>query len=503
MTKMEKPPLLPPRDPQGRRRRSWSRSACPIGARHRAAVLAGLRAGRQAAAHARSALLLHRDQRRRHRLRLLRQDGHGPGPLRRDRPDGGGRARRAVQGRHRLHGRHRHQREPGRRLRLDRHPARRRADAHGGGRGAPRAGRDGGGRSSTAGRPAHRRRRRVQRRGQPRQESVLRRADRRALLQRPARLEQADRQQALCPRQGQAEEAEGVQDRRQADQARRRRAEGVLPGGLRHRRQGARHGAWPHDPPAGRRRVPVKIDESSIKDIPGARVVRDKNFLGVVADKEWDAIKAAQKLKVEWSNATPPFPEQAAIYDHIRKAPVRKREDVQGKRQRRRGLQDRRARGRGRIRMAVPVACLHGTGLRAWSRSRTATSPAGPARRSRTSCATASPRTLGMPMEKVRVHLGGRPRLLRPQRRRRLRHGRRRAGEGGRQAGAPAIHARAGHRLGPEGPGLDPPRPRGDRRRRQRHRLRVPQQGLLAHRRADQRQQAERHARRPVPRRSR
>ena len=40
--------------------------------------------------------------------------------------------------------------------------------------------------------------------------------------------------------------------------------------------------------------VPVKVDESSIKDIPGARVVRENDFLAVVADKEWDAIKARQ-----------------------------------------------------------------------------------------------------------------------------------------------------------------------------------------------------------------
>ena len=39
------------------------------------------------------------------------------------------------------------QREPGRRLGLDRHPARRQADAHGGGGSAPRAGRDGGGKA--------------------------------------------------------------------------------------------------------------------------------------------------------------------------------------------------------------------------------------------------------------------------------------------------------------------------------------------------------------------
>jgi nicotinate dehydrogenase subunit B len=69
------------------------------------------------------------------------------------------------------------------------------------------------------------------------------------------------------------------------------------------------------------------VDESSIKDIPGARVVREKDFLAVVADKEWDAVKAYRALKVKWSDTKPPFPEQSALYEHIRKAPVRKRED--------------------------------------------------------------------------------------------------------------------------------------------------------------------------------
>jgi nicotinate dehydrogenase subunit B len=71
--------------------------------------------------------------------------------------------------------------------------------------------------------------------------------------------------------------------------------------------------------------VPVKIDDSAIKNIPGARVVWDKGFLGVVADKEWDAIQAAEKLKVEWSVQEPPFPAQASLHDYIRKASVRKR----------------------------------------------------------------------------------------------------------------------------------------------------------------------------------
>jgi CO/xanthine dehydrogenase Mo-binding subunit len=73
--------------------------------------------------------------------------------------------------------------------------------------------------------------------------------------------------------------------------------------------------------------VPVKVDESSIKDIPGVKVVWQKDFLGLIAEKEWDAVRAAEKLKVEWASAVPPFPEQAALYDHIRKAPVRKRDE--------------------------------------------------------------------------------------------------------------------------------------------------------------------------------
>jgi len=71
--------------------------------------------------------------------------------------------------------------------------------------------------------------------------------------------------------------------------------------------------------------VPVKVDESSIKDIPGAKVVWQNGFLGVVADREWDAIQAMQKLKVEWSPVAPPFPPQGSLYDVVRKSSVRKR----------------------------------------------------------------------------------------------------------------------------------------------------------------------------------
>ena len=70
----------------------------------------------------------------------------------------------------------------------------------------------------------------------------------------------------------------------------------------------------------------VSVDESSIKHIPAARVVREQNFLAVVADKEWDAVRAAEALKVEWSAQCQPFPPMATLHDYIRKASVTKKE---------------------------------------------------------------------------------------------------------------------------------------------------------------------------------
>jgi nicotinate dehydrogenase subunit B len=68
--------------------------------------------------------------------------------------------------------------------------------------------------------------------------------------------------------------------------------------------------------------VPVKVDEKSIAHIPGAQVVWIKNFLAVVAEKEWNAVRAQQALKVTWSESKPNFPGHDKLFDHIRKAPV-------------------------------------------------------------------------------------------------------------------------------------------------------------------------------------
>src|SRR5262249_43752682 len=91
------------------------------------------------------------------------------------------------------------------------------------------------------------------------------------------------------------------------------------------KRPGMLHGRMIRPAVAGA--VPVKVDDASIRNTPGAKVVWEKGFLGVVADKEWDAIKASQQLKVEWSDVKPPFVEQNALFDHIRRAPVRKHEE--------------------------------------------------------------------------------------------------------------------------------------------------------------------------------
>ena len=47
------------------------------------------------------------------------------------------------------------------------------------------------------------------------------------------------------------------------------------------------------------------VDEASISAIPGVRVVRVNDFLGVVAASEWDAVSAARLLKARWSEPAP------------------------------------------------------------------------------------------------------------------------------------------------------------------------------------------------------
>jgi nicotinate dehydrogenase subunit B len=63
----------------------------------------------------------------------------------------------------------------------------------------------------------------------------------------------------------------------------------------------------------------LDLDETSIRNIPGARVLRKNDFIGVVAGNEWDAVRAAQQLKVTW-DTTPTLPGNAGLYEQMRSA---------------------------------------------------------------------------------------------------------------------------------------------------------------------------------------
>jgi nicotinate dehydrogenase subunit B len=65
------------------------------------------------------------------------------------------------------------------------------------------------------------------------------------------------------------------------------------------------------------------IDEAAVKAMPGVvAVVRDGSFLGVIAEREEQAIKASVALdkSAKWT-AGPPLPDPAGIYDHLLSLP--------------------------------------------------------------------------------------------------------------------------------------------------------------------------------------
>jgi nicotinate dehydrogenase subunit B len=62
------------------------------------------------------------------------------------------------------------------------------------------------------------------------------------------------------------------------------------------------------------------IDESSIAEIAGVRIVRRKNFVGVVAEREWDAVRAARQLKVTWERFAPALPGHEGLFESFRSA---------------------------------------------------------------------------------------------------------------------------------------------------------------------------------------
>jgi nicotinate dehydrogenase subunit B len=71
--------------------------------------------------------------------------------------------------------------------------------------------------------------------------------------------------------------------------------------------------------PSGVGATLVSVDEDSVKGIPGfVKAVVKGNFVGVVAESEWAAVRAGEQLKVNWSAPKAAFPEQEKLYEHMR-----------------------------------------------------------------------------------------------------------------------------------------------------------------------------------------
>ena len=59
------------------------------------------------------------------------------------------------------------------------------------------------------------------------------------------------------------------------------------------------------------------IDEASLKGLPGVQIIRQNDFVGVVAERQWDAIRAAQRLKVDW-DLPASLPSNAQLHAKLR-----------------------------------------------------------------------------------------------------------------------------------------------------------------------------------------
>jgi nicotinate dehydrogenase subunit B len=66
----------------------------------------------------------------------------------------------------------------------------------------------------------------------------------------------------------------------------------------------------------------LDVDEASIVDIPGiVKVVRQENFLGVVAKTEWAAIRASRRMSARWSEWYG-LPSRVDLWEYVRRTKV-------------------------------------------------------------------------------------------------------------------------------------------------------------------------------------
>jgi CO/xanthine dehydrogenase Mo-binding subunit len=84
---------------------------------------------------------------------------------------------------------------------------------------------------------------------------------------------------------------------------------------------GMLHGAVVRPPAVGA--TLVRVDEGSVRGMPGfVKLVVKKNFVGVIAEKSWQAVQAAARLEATWTRGAG-LPVQRSFYDHLRRQPSR------------------------------------------------------------------------------------------------------------------------------------------------------------------------------------
>ena len=85
------------------------------------------------------------------------------------------------------------------------------------------------------------------------------------------------------------------------------------------RLEGMLHGRVVRPPEMGA--TVTHVDEQSVRDIPGlTKVVVRKDFVGVVAQTQYQAVVAARKLAVRW-NPGPSLPDQKTFFEHLQQQP--------------------------------------------------------------------------------------------------------------------------------------------------------------------------------------
>ena len=222
------------------------------------------------------------------------------------------------------------------------------------------------------------------------------------------------------------------------------------------------HGRMIRPPVAGA--VPVKVDEARSRTFRAPRWCGEKGFLGVVADKEWDAIQAAREAQGRM------------VGRRSRRSRTRPRSTTTSARRRCASATVETAKRQCRRRPSRPARKVIEAEYEWPFQSHASMGPACALveiKDGNVTCWTGSQKSHFV-QRRHRHHCSA----CRSTRCTSIwtigpgsygrndaddcRDGRGGAGAGGRQAGAAAIYARPGHRLGSEGPGLDP---QGARRR--------------------------------------